>query len=94
MEKNTKAPIKAEIIGDRLIIDGNELRLEGLKNLIDFMEPREYNEEITSLSLSIAQIAALMSESESIDGENLKFAFPSYNSLFALKVLSESLKMM
>lgn len=92
-----KAPIKAEIMGDRLIIDGKELRLKGLKSLIDFMEPKEFNEEITSLSLSLAQIGALVSESgdeEKVEVEDLKMAFPSYNCLFAIKVLSNSFKEM
>jgi hypothetical protein len=97
MEKSTKEPIKAEIMGDRLIIDGEELRLEGLKSLVDFMKPKEFIEEIASLTLSLAQIGALMSEVEigdTIDHESLRYAFPSYNCLFALKVLSNSLKEM
>ncbi|MDP2335348.1 MAG: hypothetical protein Q8N05_02645 [Bacteroidota bacterium] len=97
MEKNTKTPIKAEIMGDRLIIDGHELRLEGLKNLAEFSTPKEFNEDILSLSISIAQIGALISESgseEKVDAETLKMAFPSYSSLFALKVLSDSFKEM
>jgi hypothetical protein len=61
------------------------------------MEPGEFHEEIASLSLSIAQIGALISESgdeKEVDEESLRMAFPSYNCLFALRVISESFKKM
>lgn len=92
-----KNQIHAEIKDGKLIIGSRELNLEGLKLLSFDDDPKNLGNDLHELFASISIIGALIKEagpSEKVEGELLALNLPSYNSLYALKVVIDSLKKM
>jgi hypothetical protein len=99
MGKNTKTPIKAEIEDGKLIIEGiHEFNLEGLKNLAESIDIEFVAEDLSELAFSIAKIATMAAETvdtdKHVDSSILIDSLPKSVSIYALKVLSDSLKKM
>ncbi|MFY9154102.1 MAG: hypothetical protein WAO52_18930 [Prolixibacteraceae bacterium] len=94
---DTKTPIQAEIKDGKLIIDGEELNLEGLKALSEDEHPSSLSNELQRLFTSISMIGALIAgagPSGKVDGESLSLNFPDFSSLYALKTVVDSFKIM
>ena len=93
MEKNTKEQIKAEIKDGKLIIDGIlELNLEGLKLMSGEADSESFANAINDVFYSYARICALFNYCD--DKEQFSLAMPQTESIYFLKVLSDSLKKM
>ncbi len=89
-------PIKAEIKDNKLVIGNTEINLEGLQVLAFDDEPKNQGIELQELFTSISIIGAIVgnSEPDKVSGELIRLNLPSYNSLYALKVVIEALKKM
>lgn len=90
-------PIKAEIKDGKLIIGSNELNLEGLQILASDDKPKNIGADLQELFASFSIISSLIKDagpSGNVDGEILTLNLPSYNSLYALKLVADSLKKM
>jgi hypothetical protein len=96
MGKNTKEQIKAEIKDGKLIIDGkHELRLEGLKELIELCNTEDLFTSVDDVVYSISRIACEMNNGlHESQISCFMGSFPQMASIAFLKVLSDSLKKM
>jgi len=93
---NEQNPIKAEIKDNKLVIDNTEINLEGLQVLAFVDDPKNKGIELQELFTSISIIWSIAADAEpgKVSGELIMINLPSYNSLYALKVVIEALKKM
>jgi len=90
--KTTKQP---EIKDRKLIIDNTEYSLEAFEMLFQDSDPSCTSSDLQEIFTSISIMSALISEagpSGKVDGELLSLNLPSYDSLYALRVVIKALK--
>lgn len=90
-----KKQIFAEINDGKLNLNGDEISLQALSDLLQETTVEQIVNDLGNINNSLAKISALILENDSkIDSEVLKFSFPSYSTVYGIQLLLGAFKKM
>ena len=93
--ENTTKQIFAEIKDGKLNLNGDEISLQALSDLLQETTVAQIVNDLGNINVSLAKISALILENDNnIDSEVLKFSFPSYSTVYGIQLLLEAFKKM